>query len=429
MEQTLSLNTPWPFAQKLAFRFFFIFFVLYIFFNPIGSIPLLGGFFQAYMPFANKLIEWFAGYVLHLPLPVTGSGNGSGDTTYNYLVWLFCGLGALCGCAIWSVIRRGPSNYNVFYYWLLVILRYYVAFIMINYGAIKVIKLQFPAPGLSRLMQNYGDSSPMGLAWTFMGFSRGYNYFTGIAEVSCGLLLLFRRTTSLGSILGLVVSANIMAINYCFDVPVKIISTMLVVMCLFILFKDFKRLLSFFFLNKVVEPADIKASRFKKKWANIVLISFKYLLILSVVITTAWRSVERSKQYGDSAPKRSLHGVYKVQSYIRKRGGILLTPADDVRWRRLIIKQGYADVVFMNDSTINYIFKDDTVAKKFTMYAYPDTSRKYVFNYSVSKPNVLTIKGALFRDSINMTMQKYDEKSFLLMNRGFHWISESPYNY
>jgi hypothetical protein len=429
MDKTLSFNTPWPFAQKLAFRFFFIFFVLYIFFNPIGSIPLLGGVFQAYMPLANRLIGWFAEYVLHLPLPTIGNSNGSGDTTYDYLAWLFCGLSALCGCAIWSVIRRGPSNYNVFYYWLLVVVRYYVAFIMINYGAVKVIKLQFPAPGVSRLMQNYGDSSPMGLAWTFMGLSRGYNYFTGIAEVSCGILLLFRRTTSLGSILGLVVSANIMAINYCFDVPVKIMSTMLVVMCLFILFKDFKRLLSFFFLNKVVEPADTKAKNFKKKWANIALIGFKYLLILSVVITTGWRSVERSKQYGDHAPKRSLYGVYKVQSYIRKRDGTLLTPADDIRWRRLVINQNYAKVVFMNDTTLSYTFKEDTLAKRFTMYAYPDTGRKYVFHYSISKPNVFTIKGALFQDSIIMTMQKYDEKSFLLMNRGFHWINESPYNY
>jgi len=29
----------------------------------------------------------------------------------------------------------------------------------------------------------------MGLAWNFMGYSTGYNYFTGIAELSCGLLL------------------------------------------------------------------------------------------------------------------------------------------------------------------------------------------------------------------------------------------------
>lgn len=42
---------------------------------------------------------------------------------------------------------------------------------MVAYGMFKISPSQFPAPGLSRLVQPYGDSSPMGLLWTFMGVS------------------------------------------------------------------------------------------------------------------------------------------------------------------------------------------------------------------------------------------------------------------
>jgi uncharacterized membrane protein YphA (DoxX/SURF4 family) len=430
MDRTLSVNAPWPLAQKLAFRFFFLFFTLYVLSNPNGAIPLLNVTYRFYIKPIFQLLTWCSEHLFHFS-PYTNAANGgggSGDTTYHYLLLLFCTVVSFIGALIWSAVNRQACNYDKLYYWLLVVVRFYLGFTMIGYGAVKVVKLQFPYPGPGRLLQAYGDSSPMALAWTFMGYSRGYNYFTGLAEVSCGILLLFRKTTTLGALIALVVSANIMAINYCFDVPVKILSTVMVVMSLFILCKDFHRFVSFFFLNEPTAPANITAKRFKTKWKNITLITVKCLLIFYMAASIIDNCIQGSKRYSDNAPKAYLYGAYKVKSYKRKRDNVLLTPSDDVRWRRLIIKQGYADVVFMNDSTINYVFNNDTVAKRFTMYAYPDTSRKYIFNYSVSKPDVLTIKGVLFQDSINMTMQKYNEKSFLLMNRGFHWINESPNN-
>jgi hypothetical protein len=65
----------------------------------------------------------------------------------------------------------------------------------------------------------------MGLAWTFLGFSKAYNYFMGIAEAGGGLLLLFRRTAIFGVLLSMIVTSNIVAINFCFDVPVKLYSS------------------------------------------------------------------------------------------------------------------------------------------------------------------------------------------------------------
>jgi uncharacterized membrane protein YphA (DoxX/SURF4 family) len=112
-------------------------------------------------------------------------------------------------------------SYDRLYYWMIVVLRYYVGITMLAYGSVKIVQLQFPSPTPWRLIEPYGDSSPFTLAWTFMGYSRGYNYFTGIAEVSCGILLLFKRTSLFGAVIAFTVSANIAAINFCFDVPVK----------------------------------------------------------------------------------------------------------------------------------------------------------------------------------------------------------------
>lgn len=430
MEPTpVASNTPWPVGQKLAFRFFVIFFPVFIFFNPNGAVPFLSETYEIYIQPMHSVIVWIAAKVLHLPQAVTVFTNGSGDTTYDYLVLLFCVVIAFVGAVIWSAMNRKPCNYNKLYYWLTVILRFYIGITMLSYGAVKVIKLQFPYPGLGRLLQPYGNSSPMGLAWTFMGFSKGYNYFTGFAELTCGVLLLFRRTALLGAVIALVVAANIMAINYCFDVPVKILSTMLVVMTVFLLFKDIGRFINFFFLNRHVQPADLVAARFKKRWKNITLITIKYLLIAYVTISNAENCIQSVKTYGDAAPKPPIYGIYETESFVRNRDTLAPLTTDTTRWRRLVIGyKGFARVYLMNDSTRNYAFEPDTLRKKVYIYKSSDTTKKYMLNYTLQKPGILTIKGKLMGDSVNISLKRFDEQQFLLTRRGFHWVNEYPFN-
>lgn len=415
MNETATLAQPWPAMQKWLFRFAFIFFLLYVF---SGIIP------DDYM---HKLIVWEAAHVLHLANPITVFSNGSGDTTYDYLVVMLYFFAAILGAAIWSVANRRPSNYNGLYYCLTVVLRFYLATIMIGYGASKIIKLQFPYPDAYRLLEPYGNSSPMGLAWTFMGFSKGYNYFTGSAEVICGLLLFFRKTTTLGAVIALVVATNIMAINYCFDVPVKLMSTLLVIMTLFLLGKDTTRIINFFFLNRDAAPSNITPLRFKTKWKNTTLVTLKYLLIAFFVLTTFYNCIQEAIANDEDARKSSLNGLYNTVTFIRNRDTVPPLITDRLRWRRLIINTNYAYVYMMNDHANAYTFKIDSVTKQATIYKYNNT-QDLVLSYTLSKQGALILQGKLLNDSVKIDLQKYDDKKFLLMGRGFHWINEYPLN-
>src|SRR5258708_21145416 len=101
---------------------------------------------------------------------------------------------------------------------------------MVDYGWHKIMPVQFPPPGPDRLLVAYGDSSPMGLLWTFMGASKPYVMFSGLIEVAGGLLLLFRRTSLLGGLLSAAVLTNVVLMNFCYDVPVQLYSSRLLVM-------------------------------------------------------------------------------------------------------------------------------------------------------------------------------------------------------
>jgi uncharacterized membrane protein YphA (DoxX/SURF4 family) len=249
MEPSINAAFHWSFSKKLAFRFFCLLFVLYIFFNPNGFLPYADVAFDYYIKPFHGIIPWIGKNILHLSSDITVFTNGSGDTTYDFVVVFFIAIISAAGCIIWSLLDRKRKSYNNLYYWLTAIVRYYLAFTLFSYGFVKIYKLQFPSPSPHRLLEPFGNASPMGLAWTFVGYSQGYNYFTGFGEVIGGLLLLFKRTTTLGALLALVIVGNIMAINYCFDIPVKLLSTALVIMSLFLLARDIKRLTNFFILN------------------------------------------------------------------------------------------------------------------------------------------------------------------------------------
>ncbi len=138
--------------------------------------------------------------------------------------------------------------------------------------------MQFPDLRYYTLTEPLGDMSPMSLAWAFFGYSYGYNVFKGLAE-SAALLLLFRRTTTFGSLITLATLANVMAVNYNYDVHAKMYPTALFVMAFFLLFKDLKRLMIFFFIGQAISLPVIHAPVFKKRWMNISKTVLKVLVI------------------------------------------------------------------------------------------------------------------------------------------------------
>lgn len=421
---------PWAPVQKCLFRFAFIFFVLFIFFNPNGGMPVLNETVQFYIIPLHKFIVWAAAHLLHITKPITYFTGGSGDTTYDWLVLLFITVSAFVGSLIWTLVSRKPVSYDRLYYWLLVLLRFYVAFTMVGYGAVKIIKLQFPMPSPARLLGTYGDSSPMGLAWTFMGYSKGYNYFTGIAELSCGLLLFFRKTTLLGAVIGFTVIANIAAINYCFDVPVKIVSSALLLMVIFILLKDVHRIIKFFILNQTTEPAVLTPRRFQKRWKNISLIVFKYLSIAYMLLSIEGNLVYGMNTYGDDVMHPVLYGIFNTQQFVLNKDTLPPLTTDTTRWRRMaILSNGKARVYLMNDSVRYYTVKKDTVKQTLVMMLTKDTTRRYTFSYTLSKDSVLQLKGSgPNAQEVNATLKRYNEKQYLLLRRGFHFINEVPFN-
>lgn len=421
--KTNDLN--WSFLKKYSFRFFLILFLLFIIFNNNGAFPYFYILIKYPMEGMHQFIPWFSKHVIGYEYDYTIFPNGSGDTSYDYVFLLFSLIFASVLATVWSVIDYKRKSYHQLYYWLLVLVRCYVAFTLINYGMYKLIKLQFPYPSLSRLTQAYGDSSPMGLAWTFLGFSKGYNIFMGIIEIS-SLLLLFRRTMIIGAFLSLAASVHVMSMNYFYDVPVKILSTALVIMCLFIIAPYLKRILTFFLTGNAVSLTIIEAPKYKKKWMFYGIYTFKYGVIVYSMALLINNLTKAQSIYGDLAKKPPLYGIYNVEKFTLN--GIDQAPltTDTLRWRELIVQRlDYARVKKMNDSIDQVSFKVDTFLRqiKFKQGAHAESNLNYSLSY-----NQLLLKGIIARDSVSIRLRKVDLKKYKLINRKFNWVNEYPYN-
>lgn len=418
----------WSSIQKISFRFIFLFFGLYIFPSPFDFLPYTDTLFSWYNNTWDRLVVNTGKYVLHLPYDITIQPSGSGDTTWNYVQIFVLLLMSVAGCLIWSIIDKNKKSYHRLWYWFTVAIRYYLAFTMFTYGFVKIFKSQFPAPSIFRLLEPYGQSSPMGLAWTFLGYSAPYNYFMGGAEVLSGILLLVRRTNTFGALFCMTVTANVMAINYCFDVPVKLFSTALFLMSVYIAVPQLKRLSQFFFQQKQASLKDIHFS-FNTKWKRISALVFKIALLGYVSISTIMQSISSMKLYGDAAPKPKLYGYYNVSTYVKDKDTLAPLLTDTTRWNKILFREyNRITVKMMNDTLIAYTYADDTLKHTITFTQRDDTTLKYSFTYVPVNKDVLELMSVGRKDSIYMQLNKIDVNDFLLMKRGFHWINEYPLN-
>lgn len=411
----------WTNIQKIFFRFLFCYVLLYILSNQFITSDFIESFWKIVVP-------WFADTFMSLPEKITIFPNGSGDTTFNWVSLVCYLIVSLFATIIWSILDRNRNNYTTLMQWALALVRYYLIFQMIIYGFAKVFYLQFGPPSFSRLIQAYGDSSPMGILWTFMGQSKGYTVFAGLGELLGGILLMSRRTQTVGALVVFGVMANVMALNFFYDVPVKILSSHIVFFSLLLLLVDFRRLMNIFFLNQSTEGVSYPPYFKNEKWERIRII-LKWIVVVGWVGYSGYQDMEARKIYGSTAPKPKNYGLYEVERFERNGDTIPPLTTDSTRWENFIIQyKGRARSYSMTNKRQFYNYEVDSLDQYILMRPMGDTLDMDTLYFTQLDSAHFKLNGILRGDTLNVSFLRKGKEDFLLRNRGFHWVSEYPYN-
>lgn len=423
----------WSTLNKFLFRFFFIYFIFYA--TPwtwLDGIPYFEYVSMGYNWVIDQLVQFgnrsiFKAYKELVPI------NGSGDTSWAYTqLWLFL-LISFLAAIIWSIVDRNKPNYRNWNYVLSNVVRYFLAINAFGYGIIKLFALQMSFPSLSQMATPLGELLPMRFSWFFIGYSETYQVFSGAAEVLVGLLLLYRRTVTAGVLMALAVFTNVMVMNLAYDIPVKLFSTHLVVMCLFLAAQEHQRIAAFFLFNQTAPVSTLYDRVFHKKWQRILRIIAKLGFVVLIIILPFYNSYERKQSFyavTDQKPIQS--GVYDVADYVVNNDTIPAIIGDSARrWSQLIFQPGNGGSMLSSDTLFRKAYGRayfgyfvDTVKQEMEFrWAGRKSDSLFTLKYSIPDSTTVALSGKIRNDSVYIRLKRTN-KQFRLAEKQFHWLSE-----
>lgn len=422
-------EASWSPATRIAFRFCVLYFGLYVLMtqmlagmlpNPWFRVPVLA----QQLPM-RALVLWVGNNLLGVQPTV--HPTGSGDTLFD---WTFAFTGLLLatlGTVAWSIAARGTSHPRL-HKWFRLFLRVALGTTMLSYGFAKVFPLQMPTVFLSRLLEPFGEFSPMGVIWYSIGAAPGYERFLGTAEVLGGLLLLLPWTTLIGALVTLGVVFGVFMVNMTYDVPVKLFAFHLVLMSIVLIAPDTRRLINWFVHNRLVVPAPAprygSSPRSHRGWIIAQLVFLVWAL--------GWQiqgGLEGYRTYGPGAPKSPLYGIWNVDSM--SIGGGLRPPltTDTLRYRYAVFQAPTGMTLQKMDlSFVRFGATIDTVKRTLALRKASDSTWRSVLTYERPTPTRLTVEGDIDGKRVRMAMTQRDLNTFFLISRGFNWVQEYPVN-
>ena len=424
MEPVLSAPTEWSLGRRIAFRFAFAYWLLYCLPFPLGWIPGTEGIAAAYQSGVDRFVPFVAEHALRLAEPISAVSNGSGDTTFRWVRLLSIFVLAAATALVASLLDRRSRAYPRLDDALRVYVRFFLAASLWSYGMGKVIQLQFPVPGPDRLLQTYGESSPMGLLWTFMGSSTAYTAFAGSMEVLGGLLLFFRRTTTLGALVSAGVMTNVVAMNFCYDVPVKIGSSHLLLMSIFLLLPDLGRLFDLLVRNRATAPRDLSppaAPRWFVVVRTVAWIAFcGYLSIGNVAEALAAQK--------NRAWKPAIYGRFAVAEFLRDGTAPPPLATDTTQWRLATFTPSGVVLRHLDNRKEFFYVETNPIARTMTFTDTSEEERSYTLRFARTAKRELSLEGP-WVDGVRLkVLLRPLPSESVLLDRGFHWINEYPFS-
>ena len=424
-----AATTEWSSPKRIAFRFCFVYFGLYGVAAllpgglPIPKVEIPDPF--TLWPF-RQIVFWIAAHLFGATLPLVYTGSGSGDKTYDW-VEVFCLLlVAAVATTIWTFADRRRQHYAAMYKWFRLYIRFSLAMTILIYAFDKIVPLQMSYPDLRSQLQPFSAFSPAGILWNSIGASPAYEIFAGTAELAGGLLLMFPQTVTLGALVCLIDMIQVWMLNMTYDVPVKQYSFHLLLISVFLLAPQMRRLLNFFVLNRAAAP-EVRPPLFQSARANRISAWVQAAFWIWVLALYSYQSASGWKNYGGARQKSALYGIWdvaemKVDGQVRPA---LLS--DNQRWRRLIFDfPNIATAQHLDDSFENFNASLDPAKGSLSLTRETDKTWNADLRFTRTSPDEIAMTGTMAGHPIEMLLHRVDESKFLLKSRGFHWVQEYP---
>ncbi|POY39390.1 hypothetical protein C3K47_00245 [Solitalea longa] len=406
-------ETEWKGYEKAIFQISFIYFL-------IQSVPLDWKYYKTVFSIQWSQLNYhdLINITRYYPQFITPSAP-----EFGYVNWLIVlGIAAIVA-AIWTFRNKERTDYDTLYYWLRVVLRYRLAFGVIGYGIIKLFPVQLPGPTLSDLNTPYGDY----FTWKIFALTTGistawYESFLGLIEIVGGLLLLNRKTVTIGAGLLAAFLVNVVIVNFAYDIGDQVYSSYLLLIALALLVYDTPRLFQLLVLGKktIANKFHIVFTNQQKSIRTVLRTAFLLFTLLFVGVT-GYNYNKDAYIYPKTPGLKNAYGYYNVKEFSINGKPIPYSLTDPQRWQNVVFEK-WATISVRTSRPLNVNISNGTSSSQ------DDIDRKYelagaggrnYFNYGIDSVNqVLKLQNKnSTAENWSLHYERPDEKTIILSGK------------
>jgi hypothetical protein len=302
----------------------------------------------------------------------------------------------------WTLADRRTLASPRLFAWLHAAVRFLLGGALVRYGALKVLPAQFGIGILpDTLVRPFGTLEPQELLWGFMAASRPYTVFSGITELVAGLLLFSRRTATLGALVGIVATTQVLALNIAYDVIVKLFAAQLVLMAIFVAAPDLPAMARMLVGRHAAAPRRL-VSLFSRPAVD------RAARVAGAVLAIAWTAWAFNAAHAQAQRRHAnraapLYGIWERDA-----------PGGD--WQYLVVPWNGLAVMVSDSGVERYEFKVDTHTLILTSHSTGGGTRVFAFRQPDAARLVLSEAG------VEMALTRVDESTFALNAHRYRWV-------
>jgi hypothetical protein len=372
-------NLRWNHWEITAFRFFFLFFLIQIipldwkFYRDVFSIDWTVLHYRDIFNLSRYTPRFFT------DIPV-------------FADWGMVAILAVAGTLIWTFLDRQRREYHALYYWLRVVVRYRLAMGLIAYGFLKFFPLQSPLPSLSHLNTPYGDFTEWKLFSLTLGIVPSYESFLGLVEIGSALLLLFRRTATIGTLMIIPFLGNVFISNLAYEGGEYVYSLYLVSLALFLFAFDARRLFSVFTLEQPTLP-NLYQPVWTEGWQRNGRLALKVVFMLFFIGFYGYQTYQGyltgPYHYPQQPGLAGAEGLYHVREFRLKRKTLPASAADPVRWKDVVFEKWATLSVRSNQPVqlTSTLTEEISLKEADRSYEYAGTTGRHYYHYQLDTLN------------------------------------------
>jgi hypothetical protein len=232
--------------------------------------------------------------------------------------------------------------------------------------------------------------------------------FSGGMECLGGALLLFRRTTTLGALILVAVLVNVVMLNFCYDVPVKQFSLLLLAAAIVLALPDARRLAAVLFGLSAPATHDDRWV-LSPRWRRLAIVTK-----LAAIGSIFYHGLSDAQEYRETIANMHtpLDGRYDVVEY---------DGPTQWWWKRVAI--GPMVTVWAREGEQPLRFAMELQPPHTLQLSANDTIAP--LTYAVAGDTVI-LDGAWAKHRLHVVLHR--RPPGLLESRGFNWVNEVPFN-